>query len=119
MVLGGELVAAVLLPGCLPLFVGLVVVMPVLGHATWHLCRKPIVWLPVQRRTTPPASVLQAPAYPARSRVHSKNTGRGAAVSPPTTTMLNTGCDEAKHDCTCTWLYADPHLRSINPGPTA
>ena len=27
-------------PGTLPLFIGLAVVMPVLGHATWHLYRK-------------------------------------------------------------------------------
>ena len=26
--------------GCLPMLVGLIVVMPVLGHATWHLYRK-------------------------------------------------------------------------------
>ena len=36
----GLLVAAVLLIGALPLFVGLAIVMPVLGHATWHLYRK-------------------------------------------------------------------------------
>jgi uncharacterized membrane protein len=26
--------------GSLPLFLGLIVVMPVLGHASWHLYRK-------------------------------------------------------------------------------
>jgi uncharacterized membrane protein len=36
----GLIVAALLLLGSLPLFVGLAVVMPVLGHATWHLYRK-------------------------------------------------------------------------------
>lgn len=36
----GLVVAAVLLLGCLPLFVGLAVAMPVLGHATWHLYRR-------------------------------------------------------------------------------
>ena len=36
----GFVVAAVLLLGCLPLFVGLAVAMPVLGHATWHLYRR-------------------------------------------------------------------------------
>jgi uncharacterized membrane protein len=36
----GLIVAACLLLGCLPLFVGLAVVMPVLGHATWHLYRR-------------------------------------------------------------------------------
>jgi uncharacterized membrane protein len=36
----GLIVAALLLLGCLPVFVGLAVVMPLLGHATWHLYRK-------------------------------------------------------------------------------
>ena len=35
----GLMVAAVLLIGALPFFVGLAVVLPVLGHATWHLYR--------------------------------------------------------------------------------
>jgi uncharacterized membrane protein len=34
------IVAASLLIGSLPFFVGLAVVMPVLGHATWHLYRR-------------------------------------------------------------------------------
>ena len=38
----GVIVAGVLLLGSLPLFVGLAVAMPVLGHATWHLYRKVI-----------------------------------------------------------------------------
>src|SRR3954447_7068580 len=36
----GLIVAALLLIGSLPAFMGLAVVMPVLGHATWHLYRK-------------------------------------------------------------------------------
>lgn len=36
----GLIVAGALLAGSLPLFVGLIVVMPVLGHATWHLYRR-------------------------------------------------------------------------------
>lgn len=36
----GLIVAAALVIGTLPLFVGLAIVMPVLGHATWHLYRK-------------------------------------------------------------------------------
>jgi uncharacterized membrane protein len=36
----GLIVAALLVVGSLPLFVGLAVVLPVLGHATWHLYRK-------------------------------------------------------------------------------
>ncbi|MDR3469596.1 MAG: DUF2189 domain-containing protein [Xanthobacteraceae bacterium] len=33
-------VAALLVIGCVPAFVGLAVAVPVLGHATWHLYRK-------------------------------------------------------------------------------
>jgi len=36
----GLIVAVLLAIGSIPLFVGLVVVIPVLGHATWHLYRK-------------------------------------------------------------------------------
>jgi len=36
----GLMVTGLLVLGCLPVLVGLVVVMPVLGHATWHLYRK-------------------------------------------------------------------------------
>jgi uncharacterized membrane protein len=40
--LWGFIVAASLLLGSLPFFVGLAVVMPILGHATWHLYRKAV-----------------------------------------------------------------------------
>jgi len=40
MALWGLIVAGSLVLGSLPFFVGLIVVMPVLGHATWHLYRK-------------------------------------------------------------------------------
>ena len=40
--LWGLIVAAALVVGSLPLFFGLAVVMPVLGHATWRLYRKAI-----------------------------------------------------------------------------
>lgn len=36
----GLIVAAGLVLGSIPLFLGLIVVVPVLGHATWHLYRK-------------------------------------------------------------------------------
>ena len=42
MALWGVIVAALLLIGSLPFFIGLAVVVPVLGHATWHLYRKVI-----------------------------------------------------------------------------
>jgi uncharacterized membrane protein len=40
MLLWGLIVAVSLLVGALPLLVGLIVVIPVLGHSTWHLYRK-------------------------------------------------------------------------------
>jgi len=40
MALWGLVVSAALLIGSLPLFVGLAVVVPILGHATWHLYRR-------------------------------------------------------------------------------
>ncbi len=42
MLLWGMIVVAMLIIGCLPAFVGLAVVMPVLGHATWHLYRRAV-----------------------------------------------------------------------------
>jgi uncharacterized membrane protein len=38
----GLIVAALLVAGTLPFFVGLAVVIPLLGHATWHLYRKAV-----------------------------------------------------------------------------
>jgi uncharacterized membrane protein len=40
MAVWGLIVAGSLVAGSIPLFIGLVVVVPVLGHATWHLYRK-------------------------------------------------------------------------------
>jgi uncharacterized membrane protein len=40
MAMWGLIVAGLLLIGSIPLFIGLAVVMPVLGHSTWHLYRK-------------------------------------------------------------------------------
>lgn len=40
MAMWGLIVAGGLVIGSMPLFVGLIVVMPALGHATWHLYRK-------------------------------------------------------------------------------
>ena len=41
--LWGLMIAAALFVGSIPFFVGLAVVLPVLGHATWHLYRKLVV----------------------------------------------------------------------------
>jgi uncharacterized membrane protein len=40
MALWGLIIAAALVLGSIPLLVGLAIVFPVLGHATWHLYRK-------------------------------------------------------------------------------
>src|SRR5277367_1018197 len=48
MALWGLIVAAALLIGSLPFFMGLTLVLPVLGDATWHLYRKVIVRDPAQ-----------------------------------------------------------------------
>jgi uncharacterized membrane protein len=40
--LWGVIVAALLVIGSIPIFAGLAIVLPVLGHATWHLYRKMI-----------------------------------------------------------------------------
>jgi uncharacterized membrane protein len=40
MAIWGLIVASGLVIGSIPLFVGLVIVLPVLGHSTWHLYRK-------------------------------------------------------------------------------
>jgi uncharacterized membrane protein len=42
MALWGFIVAALLAIGSIPFFVGLAVVLPVLGHATWHLYRRTV-----------------------------------------------------------------------------
>ena len=45
----GVIVAALLIVGSIPLFLGLAVVIPLLGHSTWHLYRKM-----VERNPNPP-----------------------------------------------------------------
>lgn len=52
----GLIVAALLLIGSLPFFLGLTVVMPVLGHATWHLYRRV-----VESDTNPPPTLREEP----------------------------------------------------------
>lgn len=55
MLLWGLIVAVALLIGSLPLLAGLAIVIPVLGHATWHLYRK-VVDIPARKRTPLPPS---------------------------------------------------------------
>ena len=51
--LWGFIVAAGLILGSLPLFLGLAIVMPVLGHATWRFYRRAIVRDPAHEHPTP------------------------------------------------------------------
>lgn len=57
MALWGLIVAALLVIGSLPFFLGLTVVMPVLGHSTWHLYRRLVepdaAWQPAFRPERP------------------------------------------------------------------
>jgi uncharacterized membrane protein len=63
MALWGLIVAALLVIGSLPLFLSLTVVMPVLGHATWHLYRKAVAPDPASRLDYRPRE--RAPRYAA------------------------------------------------------
>ncbi len=54
MAVWGLLVAALLFAGSLPFFLGLTVVVPVLGHATWHLYRKAVDTELSERPSFPP-----------------------------------------------------------------
>ena len=43
MILWGAMIGLILLAGFLSLFIGLMVVLPILGHASWHLYRRVVV----------------------------------------------------------------------------
>ncbi len=71
----GMIVAVLLVVGSLPFFLGLAVVIPVLGHATWHLYRKVIAVDPNARPIPPrpprerkPAADFPANLFPWRRR---------------------------------------------------
>jgi len=71
----GLIVAALLVVGSLPAFLGLAVVIPLLGHATWHLYRKVIAIDPNARPIPPrppherkPAADFPANLFPWRRR---------------------------------------------------
>ena len=67
MALWGLIVAALLLIGSLPFFLGLAIVVPVLGHATWHLYRKVVVadLPPREVHPSPPKGKRYAADFPA------------------------------------------------------
>jgi uncharacterized membrane protein len=54
MALWGLIVAAALAVGSIPVFAGLAIVVPILGHATWHLYRKLVEPSAVPARRTRP-----------------------------------------------------------------
>ena len=71
----GLIVAALLVVGSLPLFLGLAVVIPLLGHATWHLYRAAVAIDPNARPVAPrpprarrPAADFPANLFPWRQR---------------------------------------------------
>jgi uncharacterized membrane protein len=63
----GLIVAVLLVLGSLPFFVGLAVVLPLLGHATWHLYRKMVEPdpNPPQEQPRPPKGHRYAADFPA------------------------------------------------------
>lgn len=69
----GLIVAVLLVIGSLPFFLGLAVVIPLLGHATWHLYRKAVVpiarpYVPPPPRERKPAADFPANLFPWRRR---------------------------------------------------
>ena len=58
----GLIVAILLALGTIPAFLGLAIVIPLLGHATWHLYRKAIVSDPSARPVPPPPPRPRKPA---------------------------------------------------------
>jgi uncharacterized membrane protein len=71
----GLIVAALLVAGSIPLFLGLAVVIPVLGHASWHLYRAAVAIDPNARPLPPrpprerkPAADFPANLFPWRRR---------------------------------------------------
>ena len=74
MAVWGLIVAVLLVIGSLPFFVGLAVVLPVLGHATWHLYRKV-----VEPDPNPPQ---EEPRPPNRSSLCGRFPGLSLPVEP-------------------------------------
>ena len=67
MALWGLMVAVILAAGSLPLFFGLALAVPVLGHATWHLYRKVVAPDPAAQVSfrSPPKKRRYAADFPA------------------------------------------------------
>jgi hypothetical protein len=70
----GLVVATLLLIGSLPLFLGLTVTIPILGHATWHLYRTVVVFEP---RSTPRPKSAHSQKAGAMPRIFRRCFSRG------------------------------------------
>jgi uncharacterized membrane protein len=66
MAVWGLIIATLLVIGSLPLFIGLAVVMPVLGHASWHLYRKVVEPDPAAQKEEPVAPKPRRRRYAAQ-----------------------------------------------------
>jgi uncharacterized membrane protein len=66
MAMWGLIIAGLLLIGSLPLFIGLAVVMPILGHSSWHLYRKAVEPDPIPQKEEPIAPKPQRRRYAAQ-----------------------------------------------------
>jgi uncharacterized membrane protein len=77
MALWGIFVAGALVIGSIPFFIGLAVVMPVLGHSTWHLYRK----------------VVEPDSSP-RPEYHPKAKGRRSAADFPVALFMPTSRED-------------------------
>src|SRR5262249_4573991 len=83
MAVWGLIVAALLVIGSLPFFFGLAVVVPVLGHSTWHLYRKVVEPDPSPREDHPRPPHFRPRCSPARtSSLRDSRRGRGHSPSP-------------------------------------
>jgi uncharacterized membrane protein len=72
MAVWGLIVAGGLVLGSIPVFLGLIIVMPVLGHATWHLYRKVVPRDRMSQATAPPIGVPPAASADKYSRERAK-----------------------------------------------
>ena len=75
----GLIVAVLLVVGSLPFFLGLAVVIPLLGHATWHLYREMIVPEPTMR----PVIRADAPRSASPRRISRRTCSPGGATTTP------------------------------------
>jgi uncharacterized membrane protein len=82
----GLIVAVLLVLGSLPFFLGLAVVIPLLGHATWHLYRKVIAPDPTQSVIDPSAPEIRERRFAAD--FPSNLFPPGGASSESTSTMV-------------------------------